>query len=72
FILGVLVCWLTLLFFGFGLFARLNTTVVAALLAGALSVATACVLILDMNQPYRGWMQISSVPLREALAQIQN
>ena len=72
FILGVLVCWLTLLFFGFGLFARLNTTVVVALLAGALSVATACVLILDMNQPYRGWMQISSVPLREALAQIQN
>jgi hypothetical protein len=72
FILGVLVCWLTLLFFGFGLFARLNTTVVVALMAGALSVATACVLILDMNQPYRGWMQISSVPLREALAQIQN
>ncbi len=72
FILGVLVCWLTLLFFGFGLFARLNTTVVAALLAGALSVATACLLILDMNQPYRGWMQLSSVPLRETLAHIQN
>ena len=67
FILGVLVCWLTLLFFGFGLFARLNTTVVVALMAGALSVATACLLILDMNQPYRGWMQISNVPLREAL-----
>jgi hypothetical protein len=73
FILGVLVCWLTLLFFGFGLFARLNTTVVVALMAGALSVATACLLILDMNQPYRGWMQISSVPLREALVvQVSN
>ena len=72
FILGVLVCWLTLLFFGFGLFARLNTTVVIALMAGALSVATACTLILDMNQPYRGWMQISSVPLREALAHMPN
>jgi hypothetical protein len=72
FILGVLVCWLTLLFFGFGLFARLNTTVVVALMAGALSVATACVLILDMNQPYRGWMEISSAPLREALAQMQH
>lgn len=72
FILGVLVCWLTLLFFGFGLFARLNTTVVVALMAGALSVATACVLILDMNQPYRGWMEISSAPLREVLAQMQN
>jgi Protein of unknown function (DUF4239) len=72
FILGVLVCWLMLLFFGFGLFARLNTTVVIALMAGALSVATACVLILDMNQPYRGWMQISSLPMREALMQMQN
>jgi hypothetical protein len=71
FVLGVLVCWLTLLFFGFGLFARLNTTVLIALMAGALSVATACVLILDMNQPYRGWMQISSVPLSEALVQMQ-
>jgi hypothetical protein len=40
-------------------------------MAGALSVATECVLILDMNQPYRGWMQISSVPLSEALVQMQ-
>jgi hypothetical protein len=69
-VLFVLVCWLMLLFFGFGLFARFNTTVVAALLAGALSVATACLLILDMNQPYSGWVQISSAPVREALAQM--
>jgi hypothetical protein len=68
----VLVCWLTLLFFGFGLFARLNITVIMALVAGAVSVATACLLILDMNQPYRGWMQLSSVPLREVLVQMQN
>jgi hypothetical protein len=71
-VLFVLVCWLVLLFFGFGLFARFNATVVAALLAGALSVATACLLILDMNQPYSGWVQISSAPLREALAQMSD
>jgi hypothetical protein len=71
FVLAVLVSWLTLLFFGFGLFARLNSTVVIALVAGAASVATACVLILEMNQPYRGWMQISAAPIREALQQIQ-
>jgi hypothetical protein len=69
-VLFVLVCWLVLLFFGFGLFARFNTTVVAALLAGALSVAGACLLILAMNQPYSGWVQISSAPLRDALAQM--
>ncbi len=69
-VLFVLVCWLMLLFFGFGLFARFNTTVVAALLAGAWGVATACLLILDMNQPYSGWVQISSAPVREALAEM--
>lgn len=71
FVLSVLVSWLALLFFGFGLFARLNTTVVVALVAGAMSVATAYVLILEMNQPYRGWMQISGAPVRDALQQIQ-
>jgi hypothetical protein len=70
FILAVLMAWLTLLFFGFGLFARFNATVVVAFIAGALSVATACLLILDMNQPYRGWMQMSSAPLREALREM--
>jgi preprotein translocase subunit SecF len=70
FILVVLMSWLTLLFFGFGLFARFNATVVVAFIAGALSVATACLLILDMNQPYRGWMQMSSAPLREALQEM--
>jgi hypothetical protein len=71
FVLSVLVCWLALLFFGFGLFARFNTTVMVALIAGAVSVATACVLILEMSQPYKGWMTVSSAPIREALEEIQ-
>jgi hypothetical protein len=66
----VLIAWLTLLFFGFGLFARLNATVVAAFFIGAVSVAGALFLILEMSQPYRGWMQVSSAPLRNALAQM--
>ena len=66
----VLVSWQTVLFFGFGLFARFNATVVVALLVGSLSVAGAIFLILEMNQPYTGWMQISSAPLSEALTQM--
>jgi Protein of unknown function (DUF4239) len=66
----VLVAWLILLFFSFGLFARFNATVVTAFLIGAVSVAGALFLILEMNQPYSGWMQLSSAPLRAALAQI--
>ena len=65
--LVVLVFWLTALFVGFGLFTRFNLTVCAALLVGALSVAGAVFLILEMNQPYRGIMQISSAPVRNAL-----
>jgi hypothetical protein len=66
----VLLVWLTLLFFGFGLFARFNPTVVVALFAGATSVAAAHVLILEMYHPYRGWMQVSSAPLRDALSRM--
>ncbi len=65
--LVVLVFWLTALFVGFGLFTRFNLTVSTALLVGALSVAGAVFLILEMNQPYRGIMQISSAPVRNAL-----
>ena len=68
--LVVLVAWLTLLFFGFGLFARFNRTVVVALFTGALSVAAAVFVILEMNHPYSGSMQISSAPLRDALNQM--
>ena len=68
--LVILVAWLTLLFLGFGLFARFNRTVVAALLTGALSVAAAVFVILEMNHPYSGSMQVSSAPLRDALKQM--
>jgi hypothetical protein len=66
----VLVSWLTILFFGFGLFARFNATVVVALFVGSLSVAGAVFLILEMNQPYGGWMATPSAPLRNALTQM--
>jgi hypothetical protein len=68
--LSVLVSWSTVLFFGFGLLARFNGTVVMALFVGALSVAGAIFLILEMNQPYAGWMQVSSAPLHNALMQM--
>ncbi len=68
--LMVLISWLAVLFFGFGLFTRISATVLVALVVGCLSVAGAIFLILEMNQPYGGWMQVSSTPLRDALAQM--
>ena len=67
---AILVGWLTILFFSFGLFARFNATVVAALFVGSGCVAGAVFLILAMSQPYGDWMQISDAPLRDALTQI--
>jgi hypothetical protein len=68
--LTVQVFWVSVLFLGFGLFARFNATVTVALLVGALSVAGAIFLILELSDPYHGLMRISDEPLRNALAQI--
>jgi hypothetical protein len=68
--LVVLISWLSILFFGFGLFARFNATVAGSFLVGSLSVAAAISLMLQMNQPYAGWLQVSSAPLRTALSQM--
>ena len=68
--LVVLVFWLTMIFVSFGLFAPRNVTVMVALCVCALSVAGAIFLILEMNRPYSGLMQISSTPMRNALEQV--
>jgi hypothetical protein len=66
----VLVFWLVIIFMAFGLFAPTNATVVAALCVGALSVAGALFLILELDRPYEGLMHLSDAPLRAALAQM--
>jgi hypothetical protein len=65
--LVVLVFWLALIFASFGLFAPTNSTVVGVLLACALSVAGAIFLILELDRPFQGLLQISSAPLTNAL-----
>ena len=66
--IAVLVFWLAIIFVSFGLFARPNLTIVAALLASAFSASAAIFLILDLSHPFSGWMAISSAPLSNALA----
>jgi hypothetical protein len=68
--LVVLVFWLTILFASFSLFAPPNLTVLFTLLVCALSVSAAIFVILELDQPFGGWIQVSSDPLREALAQL--
>jgi hypothetical protein len=68
--LVVMVFWLALLFASFSLFARPNATIVAVLLFCALSVAGAIFLILELDHPFDGLIQLSSDPLRRALEQL--
>jgi hypothetical protein len=68
--LTVVIFWVCTLFIGFGLFSSPNATVTVALFLGAVSVACAIFLIMEMNAPFTGIMRISDVPLRRALAQI--
>lgn len=69
--LVVLVFWLAVIFAGLGLFAPKNGTVHAVLFVCALSVSTAIFMILEMDQPYEGLLQISSAPLQSALAELK-
>jgi hypothetical protein len=66
--LVVVVFWLTALYVSFGLFAPVNGTAFATLVISALSVAGAMFLILDLDHPFSGFMQISDIPLQNALA----
>jgi hypothetical protein len=63
----LLIFWLVILFFSFGLFAPRNATVLAVLLFCAFSVSSAIFLVLEMNRPLDGVVKASNAPLRKAL-----
>lgn len=69
-LLAVVVLWLTIVFWSFGLYAPRNATVIATFLMGAVSVAGAILLIMELYTPFGGLIQISSAPLRNALTQL--
>jgi hypothetical protein len=66
----VLVLWVVALFLSFGLFAGFNRTVIVSLLIGALSIAAAIFLILELNSPFSGLLRISDTPIQYALSRI--
>lgn len=69
-LLVLLIFWFTITFVGFGLFSPPNATVVVALALCALAVSGAIFVTLEMYKPFEGIVQLSSAPLREALAHI--
>lgn len=66
--LCVVLAWLALEFFIFGLFACRNAFVTAATFLGALTVASAMFLVLDLEGPTTGPMRVSTSALERAVA----
>jgi hypothetical protein len=63
----ILVSWLVVIFFGFSVVAPPNATTTLALVAAAFSVACAIFLILELDHPFGGPIQIPSEPMINAL-----
>lgn len=68
--LAVLVLWLAIIFVGFGMHTANNAIVLTTLFVCALSVSGAIFLIEELDRPLEGLMEVSSAPLRNALAQL--
>jgi hypothetical protein len=66
----IVVAWTTLLFFGYGLLSGGSVASFVALVVGALAVASAAYLIVDLSDPYAGLFRASSAPLDQVLAVI--
>lgn len=64
----VLLAWLGLEFFIFGLFANRNAAIVFATFFGAVMVASAFFLVLDLEGPMTGPMRVGTAPLERAAA----
>jgi hypothetical protein len=63
----VLVLWLSFIFLSFSMSAKANTTLVVVLIVCAFAASSAIYLILELQQPFDGLMQIPNAALRTAL-----
>lgn len=67
YVLAVVVCWAAALFLGNGLAAPPNAITVVAHLVGAIAIASAIFLILELSTPYNGLIRLSSAGLDRML-----
>jgi hypothetical protein len=66
-LIAILVFWTAALFFAMGLYAPSNALVTAALTFGALSIAFAIFLILELGMPYTGLFKVSPAALEQTI-----
>lgn len=66
-LLIAVIVWLSLTFLSFSLFAPSNRIIVITMLIVALSVSSAIFLIMELDRPFDGLIQISSTPMSNLL-----
>src|SRR5262245_42135200 len=66
----ILVSWLLIIFLGFSVLAPTNPTVMFAFIISAVAVSGAIFLILELDQPFGGFLRISSEPMVNTLDQL--
>ncbi|MBW8834104.1 MAG: hypothetical protein JF605_02965, partial [Burkholderia sp.] len=62
--------WLCVIFLSFGLIAPRNALALVTITLGAVSIASAIYVIVDLDTPLTGPIMISSAPMRDALAHL--
>jgi Protein of unknown function (DUF4239) len=67
-LLLTVVAWAAFLFVGYGLMSKGNPMSIACGAVGAIAVASAVFLILDLSNPYSGALRTSPAPLEQVLA----
>ena len=66
-LLCVVVAWATCLFCGYGLMSKHHAMSYIVIAVGALAIASAIEVILDLSDPYSGLIQVSPAPLTDVL-----
>ena len=67
-LLLTVIAWVICLFCGFGLMSHAGSMPIVVLAVGAVAIASAVLLILDLSSPYSGVFRASPAPLEQVLA----
>jgi hypothetical protein len=66
----VVVAWAVLIFVGFGFMHGGHLTTIITIGVGAIAVAAAMYLVVDLSSPYSGFFRVSSAPIEEVLNEL--
>ena len=67
----IMIVWLMLIFASYGFLAPRNAVTISSLIVAALLISASVYLILDMDVPFSGPIQISPAPLQRAAEQMR-